>query len=771
MTRDGFRDATADAAIIHEWWARGDYGIALVPGSIDLFVIDIDSEAARDKFRELRGSAKPVMITNTPQGGHRQHVWWASPETPLSKGESAGGIKGLDFRHHNGYVVIRNDHDPNGNYKHYPQPETEGNPPAELITFLTQKNRRALVPEVVNNRNAADSSPGFLETVSTQASKILLQKCFGDMNKLYHHVFSEDMQQQLVKTGTGEDPYGEFTSFKYERSANKSPEGLKIYPATLKVWVHSGTLQADLGLWNEGPWSMAELFLVRTKQVADIQALLKELKEFNATNIMAGGINYEQKSGAELYRVLTDIHSIKVYQNARSTRLEFENFPAKQQADGTWTRDPGLTLEKSRLHDVLIDYINTNKLFYKLNPRTGMVTSVNITPGIYWHLINSMAHQNQRDRFDEYLNLLPPWDRTARIPTLVSDLFQIDPLECYTQLQDFAMYTVLGGAVRRTKQPGCKHDTIMVLTSPRQGMGKSTFFRKLFPPAFENRWFNDSVHLTDLADPKLTIERVGDAVLVEISDNSGRARSDLRSTKGGITRQSDRARLAYGRVTEDIERRWVCVLTSNETDTVLQPDPSGQRRWIPINVVGTKPASASPKERMDFLTKYLDDNRDQIWAEAMHRVRAGEPTYPHTDELEKLINTAGEVATEEDEITTSVRQAVDPDILPASIRLTAGEIAVLAGLGGPDTFIGGALRPKTDFFEEIIPGPTGIGMRVKPLLKDQGSLAQRDKMLVLRVQRALETLKWSKAKQVMRRPGDSVVTRFWLAPQDWWEPF
>lgn len=773
-TRNGFRDATADIAVIHEWWARGDWGIALVPGSVDLFVVDVDSEDARDKFGELRGDAKPLMITSTPQGGVRQHIWFKSPEVQLSKGESVGKVKGLDFRHHNGYVVVRNDHDPNGNYKHYVQPESEGSPPAAFIEFIIERNKRAESVEIVKTNGTpqfTDSSPGHLETVSSQASKMMLKLCQGDMNALYKHVIHEDIRNQLTKVGSGTDPYGDFVSFRYERSANKSPEGLKIYPNTLKAWVHSGTLQTDLGVWNEGPWGMMDLFIIRTCVVQDAMKLLQELKQWISKNYQWSAIIYDERTGARLYEALTEIYGIQMYLNKRSSRMEFENFPTRQLPDGTWLRDPGVTCETSRLHDVLLDFINSNSMFVRMG-RAGLFEPKHLGEATYKQLMNSMAYQNQIDRFHEWLNELPPWDRTPRIPTLLSDLFQMDSVKSYAELQDFAMYSVLGGAIRRTLYPGCKHDTVMVLTSPQQGIGKSTFFRKLFPPEFENQWFNDSVHLTDLADPKLTIERVGEAVLVEISDNSGRGRSDLRSLKGGITRQTDTTRLAYGRTTEIIERRWICVLTSNETDTVLQPDPSGQRRWIPINVVGVQPANMSPAERMEYLNDFLNENREQIWAEALHRVKRNEPTYPHTKELIKAIASVSEIASEEDEIITSIRHALNLDNLPANMRLTVGEIAVLAGLGGPDTFTGGTLRALQDFLaDNMLAKEDEPKATVQPLLRNQGHIVQKDRMLVLRVERALKTLGWEKAKNPLRRPGDDVRTRFWLAPDDWWEPF
>ena len=93
---------------------------------------------------------------------------------------------------------------------------------------------------------------------------------------------------------------------------------------------------------------------------------------------------------------------------------------------------------------------------------------------------------------------------------------------------------------------------------------------------------------------------------------SGSTRAELESLKAFLSRTNDGSvRLTYRRDPGRLLRRCVIVGTSNDP-RCLPNDPSGNRRFVPVPVV----AGTTEKIR-----EFLDEHRDQMWAEAVHRVR------------------------------------------------------------------------------------------------------------------------------------------------------
>ena len=144
-----------------------------------------------------------------------------------------------------------------------------------------------------------------------------------------------------------------------------------------------------------------------------------------------------------------------------------------------------------------------------------------------------------------------------------------------------------------------------------QDIGKSALLRSLFLPE-HSTWFNDGLHLA--ADPKVRAEALQGRVIVEVSEMAGSTRADLESLKDFVSKQDDGGiRLAFRRNPEPTPRRCIIVGTTNRLDS-LPNDPSGNRRFIPITL---KPATQAVED-------YLDEHRDQLWAEAIWSVTRAE---------------------------------------------------------------------------------------------------------------------------------------------------
>ena len=89
----------------------------------------------------------------------------------------------------------------------------------------------------------------------------------------------------------------------------------------------------------------------------------------------------------------------------------------------------------------------------------------------------------------------------------------------------------------------------------------------------------------------------------------GLRKSDREHLKAFLSRQIDRARMAYGRIIKEVQR--ACVIVGTTNDSKFLTDITGNRRYWPVKV-----------KRFDVAAIRRD--RDQLWAEAAHREAAGE---------------------------------------------------------------------------------------------------------------------------------------------------
>jgi predicted P-loop ATPase len=197
-------------------------------------------------------------------------------------------------------------------------------------------------------------------------------------------------------------------------------------------------------------------------------------------------------------------------------------------------------------------------------------------------------------------------------------------LRCNTWLTKYAgsedsIYTAavgrkfLCGAVSRIFWPGCKFDSMLVLEGP-QNAGKSRLCK-----ALGGKWFGDPV-----VDPHArdTIAALASKWIVELAEMEVTRRAEVAALKAFISRQEDRARLAYGRISQDYPRQCVFIGTINpETDGAYLKDTTGNRRFWPV-AVGS---------RLDV--EGLQEAREQLFAEAVFLVRGGEKLYLDTPEL------------------------------------------------------------------------------------------------------------------------------------------
>jgi hypothetical protein len=164
------------------------------------------------------------------------------------------------------------------------------------------------------------------------------------------------------------------------------------------------------------------------------------------------------------------------------------------------------------------------------------------------------------------------------------------------------------GAVARIMAPGCKMDTMLVLYSKRQGVGKSRF-----AAALAGAWFCDESLRPDDKDCKLTLHK---SWIVEVSElDATTRRRDVAELRAFISRTEDTIRAPYGKLSETFQRHFVFLGTTNDMGVVKEDD--GRRYW--------------PIEVLEIDVPAIEAVRDQLWAEAVAAYKGGERWWLDTD--------------------------------------------------------------------------------------------------------------------------------------------
>lgn len=214
-------------------------------------------------------------------------------------------------------------------------------------------------------------------------------------------------------------------------------------------------------------------------------------------------------------------------------------------------------------------------------------------------VVENIAWTNKFHPVVDYLNALV-WDQVPRIDTWLIQAASADDSEYVRAVSSI----LLVAAVRRVKQPGCKYDEMMVWES-NQGGDKSSAVQALCP---NPEWFSDDLAL-NLRSQQL-IEATLGKWIIEASDLAGKRKTEIEQLKAMLSRQVDGpARMAYEHFPVERPRHFVIIGTTNSASYLT--DPTGARRFWPV-AVGL------------FNLTWIRANRDQLWAEAVHREAAGE---------------------------------------------------------------------------------------------------------------------------------------------------
>jgi hypothetical protein len=234
------------------------------------------------------------------------------------------------------------------------------------------------------------------------------------------------------------------------------------------------------------------------------------------------------------------------------------------------------------------------------------------TMGDIGRAVQAAARHNRFHPVRDYFEALA-WDGRPRLDTWLVTYMHADDIPYTRAVGPRWMIS----AVARIYKPGCKVDHMPVLEGP-QGQGKTEALRAL---AVKESWFSD--RLSHMATKDAAIETAG-VWLFELAEMDALTRASPSTAKAFITRRHDRYRPPHGKHPISHARQCIFAGTINPPVGGYLKDTTGARRFWPVACPGVIDLAG------------IEHDRDQLWAEAVARFKAGAKWWLETPELEAL---------------------------------------------------------------------------------------------------------------------------------------
>lgn len=356
-----------------------------------------------------------------------------------------------------------------------------------------------------------------------------------------------------------------------------------------------------------------------------------------------------------------------------------------------WIVAEGFPHVRRPLTDIVLNTFRSEiESRFQKHLKKGGTASFAVSAAAFWAAVDAHCGKyNRYDPFISYLEDLPEWDGTRRLEELIERIFKVSP--GYEVPARFASENLFIGSIVRALEPGYKYDTVLTIVGEK-GTRKSSFWPSIFPENERFSWYAAGLELTDTRKDFAEILR--GCVVSEISEMVGRRQADVNRVKKLLDADHDRYRPAYGKVAITIPRRNLLVASSNNDDLLPLDDAVG-RRFVIVKIEGR---GMSPAEAAGYMNEY----RDQLWAEALIRVRGGERRYLGGDEEREILAINERYHRMTDETLENAIEALEDR------RLTLQELAQKTGYvkrigfggeyeqlkSGGSRYLGGILKQK-----------------------------------------------------------------------------
>lgn len=628
ITARGFMDATTDQSQIRTWWGRYPHAnIGVATGASRLVLVDADRHhAGVDGVEELHHLERqhgplpdgPIALT----GGGGEHRLFRRPPYLEAKLNSWPLAPGVDTRADAGYFVAPpSRHESGRSYEWDAAHDPTDTAVPECPAWIIQKLR---TPKRKPTPRGGSVMSGFLAAVFKHAG--WLERVIDDQRAVVQcpweseHTTGRGSSTIVFAPSAGRSrgwfhcSHSHCASRTQDEVLAKLPEAARTAAAREQVETTREAAQARAGGAGEAAPPLSR------------DAVLELLRDRLRWKTVGSGDDQREVLVASLGNVATFLEFDPRLEGA----LVYNEFASRSQLLSA----PPWDLRSATPRD-WCDADDVQGAEW-LEREFGFVVGKQM-------VFDAACVVGQRHRIHpvrDYLNGLE-WDGTPRLDGWLVDLCGADdtPLN-----RAFASRWVIS-AVARIYQPGAKADHVLILEG-RQGIRKSTALEALAG----DDWFTDAAdRLTD----KDGVLNCAGKWIMELGELVALTRAEATHIKAFFSRRTDRIRRPYGRSAEDIPRQTVFCGTTNATEYLR--DDTGNRRFWSVAV-----------GKVDV--EGIREHRDQLWAEAVHRYRAGEPWWLDDD---SMVADAAEVQEE--------RRQVDPwaDKIEAWLRGAAARSVTL----------------------------------------------------------------------------------------------
>lgn len=223
-----------------------------------------------------------------------------------------------------------------------------------------------------------------------------------------------------------------------------------------------------------------------------------------------------------------------------------------------------------------------------------------------------VAKENKYDSAIDFIRSVE-WDKKDRLDTWLCSVYGVENDELHRAIGS----NWIKGLVNRIVNPGCKFDYVLVIEG-KQGSYKSTSLSTL---VMMPKGYSGHLETTMSLDSKDFFMQMQGKLIIEFSEGETLSKSETKKMKAIITTTTDTFRPPYERLPRDFPRRCVYAMTTNESEYLK--DATGNRRWLPVEIVN---------EKADI--EWIKENRQQLFAEALYRLeKYNETTYEFPQDL------------------------------------------------------------------------------------------------------------------------------------------
>lgn len=213
-----------------------------------------------------------------------------------------------------------------------------------------------------------------------------------------------------------------------------------------------------------------------------------------------------------------------------------------------------------------------------------------------------------------------------------------------------------------------RHSPLMLVLSGReQNTGKTEWWRRLLPEELKP-YYAESKLDAGKDDEILMTQKL----IIMDDEMDGKSKQDEKRLKGLTSKQVFSLREPYGRNNVDLQRLAVLCGTSNENE--LLTDPTGNRRIIPINVLGIDHAAYNAIDKIDVIMEayhlYKSGFRWELTKDDIKLLNDNTTAFIENSIEEELINKYYELPSDDKKAYISYRTGTD---IKVRLELASGQ--------------------------------------------------------------------------------------------------